>query len=132
MIKENCSCGAVFEVNGGDDIFQKCRYAEFLDAHRKCREVKTCKLSKENERLTEEADHFKNECIAERRGLQKVREEEREWFNRYEKIMCVLMGKLYEHQDACESGYPTFESCINDFIDSYCKLKKIDNPLSPR
>ena len=37
MIKENCKCGANFEVTSGDKDWQAYRYSEFLHAHRVCR-----------------------------------------------------------------------------------------------
>ena len=41
-IKENCTCGAEFEISTGDEVFARSdamtQHTEFLDAHKVCRE----------------------------------------------------------------------------------------------
>lgn len=52
MIKENCKCGACFEINSGN-VEESFRYADFLKAHAVCRNVKLDKIDKLIDKYTD-------------------------------------------------------------------------------
>jgi len=72
-----------------------------------------CKLSAENTRLQDENKRVREQIDSERAIDRKRRDGEREWYEKYQKRLCGIMGMRYPDQNP----FMNFQGCIDEFIE---------------
>jgi len=82
-----------------------------------------CKLSVENTQLLKDVEYWKKSAMEERKMQDKVRDDERKWYDKYEEMMSKLMGNR-----PGEIGYANFEDCMNQFLIRYSLATSQESP----